>query len=810
MAAKRKKRAAAKPAAKEKRTASSETSLLGKRQFGAIILFALGILFFFIMVYPGEAFWLFLHNLLMGCFSYAVAFVPVILIYTAIMLTMNRPFGAFGGKLVLSLLLLLEVCGLLHLFMNNPLEESGFALIRELYEGSVNFTYGGLFALPFGVGFELALGHVGAIITNIILALVTLLLLTGLTLMDALKLAKKPVEKIGEAYHNQVEANKEKKARFNVNVNIDDIPEQKGKSKKAAKEEAALPEENGTKNDPSPELEALIKAFSNEAAGEATATEPITDSPKEEIKTEEAAKEIEQAVKEQEQEEETKEAENTKPAYRFPPLSLLRPASAVNTGVMRKELEENGKHLVEVLESFGVSTSIIGCSRGPAVTRYELQPSAGVKISRITNLADDIALNLAASGVRIEAPIPGKAAVGIEIPNKTRSSVNLSEVLGSPEFKSAKSKLTVALGRDIAGKVALANIADMPHILIAGATGSGKSVCINTIIMSILYKSSPEDVRLLLVDPKVVELGVYNGIPHLLVPVVTDPKKASGALAWAVTEMMNRYKLFAETDTRNLKSYNEYVKKDDTRKPLPQIVIIIDELADLMMAAPGEVEDAICRLAQMARAAGMHLIIATQRPSVDVITGLIKANIPSRLSFAVTSQIDSRTILDGGGAEKLLGRGDMLFKPMGENKAQRIQGCFVSDAEIESVIDFLTNGEQAEYDEQIAQEIERLKATEKGAKRNSGGDDLPEDGDETDETFFKAIEVVIEAGQASTSLLQRRLKLGYARAARYIDMMDQRGIVGPFEGSKPRKVLISKEQFMEMTLNNTLPAPKDH
>ena len=485
--------------------------------------------------------------------------------------------------------------------------------------------------------------------------------------------------------------------------------------------------------------------------------------------------------------------------YNFPPLDLLTESESKDDENITEELKANAQKLVDTLQSFGVQTRVTEICRGPAVTRYELQPSAGVKISKITNLADDIALNLASAGVRIEAPIPNKAAVGIEVPNKVVSTVGIKEIIDSEEFTEAKSRLTVAMGKDIAGNITVADLSKMPHLLIAGATGSGKSVCINSIIISLLFKSSPEEVKLLMVDPKVVELGIYNGIPHLLVPVVTDPKKAAGALNWAVTEMLNRYKAFADNGVRDLKGYNKLCQNSDNPelKPMPQIVIIIDELADLMMAAPNEVEDAICRLAQMARAAGMHLVIATQRPSVDVITGVIKANIPSRIAFAVSSQVDSRTILDGSGAEKLLGRGDMLFHPVGMPKPTRVQGCFVSDQEVEKVVEYIKAKEKAaDYDQKIIDEIDRQAAAEKGSKNSSGGGGF----DDADEMLPQAIECVVEMGQASTSLLQRKLKLGYARAARIIDQLEERGIVGEFEGSKPRQVLITRDQWIEMKM----------
>lgn len=463
--------------------------------------------------------------------------------------------------------------------------------------------------------------------------------------------------------------------------------------------------------------------------------------------------------------------QNTK--YVFPPLDLLieEDPDTGSSRSYRSQALEGAKKLEETLLSFGVSAKVVNVTRGPTVTRYELQPSAGVKVSRIVNLSDDIALNLAAPGIRIEAPIPGKAAIGIEVPNREINMVRLREVLESAEFARHPSKIAFAAGKDISGEPVIADISKMPHLLIAGATGSGKSVCINCLIMSILYKSSPDEVKLLLIDPKVVELGVYNGIPHLLIPVVTDPKKAAGALNWAVQEMVNRYKLFAEKNVRDIKGYNALVSRTDDEPVMPQIVIIIDELADLMMVAPNEVEDAICRLAQMARAAGMHLVLATQRPSVDVITGVIKANIPSRISFAVSSQVDSRTILDMAGAEKLLGRGDMLMHPVGKPKPVRIQGANITDAEIERVVEYIKAQGDAEYDDEIIEEI-----------NSDDKPDTSDDGD-NDELLPQAIDLVIDAGQASVSFIQRKFRVGYARAGRIIDQMEARGIISGHEGS---------------------------
>lgn len=452
----------------------------------------------------------------------------------------------------------------------------------------------------------------------------------------------------------------------------------------------------------------------------------------------------------------------------------------------KKELIENAGKLKEILNDFGVDANVLQVTKGPSVTRFEIQPSPGVKVSKIVNLQDDIALGLAASGVRMEAPIPGKAAIGIEVPNNKQTAVFLREVLDSEEFKIAKKKLAFALGKDISGKCVVGDLATMPHTLIAGATGSGKSVCINTLIISLLYKYSPNEVKLLMVDPKVVELSVYNGIPHLLIPVVTDPKKAAAALNWAVNEMNKRYKLFAEASVRNIESYNSLFEKGLIEEKLPYIVIIVDELADLMMACPNDVEDYICRLAQMARAAGMHLIIATQRPSVDVITGVIKANIPSRISFAVSSGIDSRTILDQTGAEKLLGRGDMLYYPIGENKPIRVQGAFISEEEVEKVVNFIKNEEEEnKYEESIIEHIE-------SESKDSGK--VSEDS-ESDELVNEAIKIVVEYNQASTSFLQRKLRIGFNRASRIMDELEERGIISEKDGSRPRQILVTKEEL---------------
>lgn len=488
--------------------------------------------------------------------------------------------------------------------------------------------------------------------------------------------------------------------------------------------------------------------------------------------------------------------------YTLPPMTLLDEVKKpVKPDDIEAETKQNANKLVETLNSFGVQTTYLGASRGPSVTRYELQPAPGIKLSKISNLADDVALNLAVSGVRI-APVPDKPAVGIEIPNKVKDTVFFRELVDTVDFKKTfDKKLVTVLGKDISGNSVICNITKMPHLLIAGTTGSGKSVCVNTIIMSVLMKSTPEDVRLIMIDPKQVEFMMYNGIPHLLIPVVTEPKKAAGALTWAVTEMENRYTLFSENNVRNIDGYNELAKEDNELEHLPHIVIFIDELADLMMASPKDVEDSIVRLAQKARAAGMHLVIATQKPTVQVVTGLIKGNIPSRIALLVSSNSDSRVILDASGAEKLLGNGDMLYMPVGVQKPIRLQGCYVSDAEIERVVDFIKQTFKAEYDESIIADIERRAEMVGSGGKDGGSDDGLDDG-EVDDKLEEAIEYVIEAGQASTSSLQRRLKLGYGRAARLIDVMEKMGVVGGYEGSKPRRVLMTQQEWFERKMRN--------
>ena len=828
--------------ANAKKSELDEKQLKFKKQVASIIVFAVGVFLFFLSILDLGSGWGFMRDCLFGMFGWCGFLVAPIIIYISVISALDRPGASLLLRTVGGVVLVLLLCALTQAFSTVDITQTGFAeTFKVLFTSGIELKSGGVAAVILGWPLIKLLTKVGATIVMIILVFVLLLIITGTTLSDFLRKASKPVQKLQTEYKEFAE--KRKKAKFNVDVPLDEdkpdaLPAHPVISNKTKLTEAAAgltkvasqkpsldePDEDAEiipspedVNKPVLQIDDIVQKVVAKKSPSQTKPNPLIaaaaaskEIPEDKLATltefDESAEAEKQMTREEVEEQtgafvqEVIENIEEKAVYHFPPITLLTEADNVNEENIEHELRSNAQKLVETLQSFGVQTRITDICRGPAVTRYELQPSAGVKISKITGLSDDIALNLATSGVRIEAPIPNKAAVGIEVPNKNVSIVRIRDIIDSNEFVDAKSDLSFAIGKNIDGKIAVGDISKMPHMLIAGATGSGKSVCINSMIVSLLYKSSPEDVRLLMIDPKVVELGVYNGIPHLLVPVVTDPRKAAGALNWAVTEMLNRYKLFADTGVRDLKGYNKLAETKDDIKALPHIVIIIDELADLMMAAPNEVEDAICRLAQMARAAGMHLVIATQRPSVDVITGVIKANIPSRVAFAVSSQVDSRTIIDAGGAEKLLGRGDMLYYPMGTAKPIRIQGCFVTDSEVENVVEFIKSGKAAEYDEHISEEINRLAAQEKAksATRDSDGADSSDE----DDMLPQAIEVVVEAGQASTSLLQRKLKLGYARAARIIDQLESRGIVGPFEGAKPRQVLVTRQQWIEMTMRS--------
>ncbi len=784
-----------------------------------IILFAVAILLEALAVISQKdvAIWHFLHKTVQSLLGTCAYVWPIYIGYFAVQLSLDVDASVKRKRLIYSGLIILLISASFDVFFAEQSKDIWKHLSASYTtEGFIRSGFvGALVAFPFTA----VAGTWGSRIIFILIIFVLVMVATRTTLSKFISKASKPADKLRSVAADKYTEHKrrkeaEKAAKLDVEVDTRfayDIPLPGEQLRDADNPKPQDPEEVRKKS------KRVVESFRSHDVLDGS-PDPINnaisedEAPSEDgrgIIDEELLKKLDESVEViyADKKPKTKvgsgikigdeEPEDETPEYKYPPIDLLKPVSGDNAGDIRNELAANAEKLVDTLRSFGVETRIINISRGPSVTRYELQPAAGVKISRITNLADDIALNLAAAGVRIEAPIPNKAAVGIEIPNKTRNSVGARELIESSEFVSAKSKVTGILGKDISGTNCFMDIAKMPHVLIAGTTGSGKSVCLNSIIMSILYKATPDEVRMLMIDPKAVEMMVYNGIPHLLVPVVSDPRKASGALAWAVTEMTHRYKILSDNGVRNLEAYNELAEKSDTLKPLPQIVIFIDELADLMMTAPNEVEDSICRLAQKARAAGMHLVIATQRPSVDVITGLIKANIPSRIALTVSNQIDSRTILDMSGAERLVGKGDMLYRPIGVGNPIRIQGCWISDGEIEAVANFLKNGQQNEYDEDIQQEIERNAAQEKGKKGAAATASDDADGD-YDEKLPAAVDVILDAGQASTALLQRKLKLGYARAARIVDQLEEKGIVGPYAGAKGREILITRAQWMEM------------
>ena len=752
---------------------------IAKRQLTSVVLFGLGVFFAAVVYIPGENFWNVMQNFFFGIFGVFTYIFPLFLIIIAVLCALDKLNARILLRTRLSFIVGVLVLSAVDIFTADKPLLPFFKHLGEAYKDGAGS--GGFIGALIGHPISAAFGRTGAAITVIILIFVLLMIITGTTLIALFKSIAKPVKKIEESAQAAYKERAERKINPDIDLPVDDaitpvrekittqtIAEKKKKLISSYLDED-IPDEEITEES-SVGIDTAISAAKKEATADDS-----TENSSEKIPDEEIEIKMEQE------------------SYKFPPIELLKADVSGNSALAERELEQTAERLVKSLQSFGVETRVVDISRGPTVTRFELQPSAGVKISKITNLADDIALNLATAGVRIEAPIPNKAAVGIEVPNKASNVVHIRDILESSAFTGSKSKLTIALGKDIGGNAIVGDISKMPHGLIAGATGSGKSVCINSIIMSILYKARPDEVKLIMIDPKVVELGIYNGIPHLLVPVVTNPRKAASTLGWAVSEMEKRYQMFAASNVRDLDGYNKLAEQNEEMVKMPRVVIIIDELADLMMTAPKEVEDSINRIAAKARAAGMHLIIATQRPSVDVVTGVIKANIPTRVAFAVSSQVDSRTILDIAGAEKLLGRGDMLFNPIGSNKPSRVQGCYVGDDEVEAVVDFVKKGQSSEYDQEVIDEIERQAALDKKDKNISSNDG----DDDSDPMFNSAVEVAVENGQISTSMLQRKLKLGYARAARIIDQMHERGIVGPFEGSKPRQVLITAEEWLE-------------
>lgn len=797
------------------KTTKKQTSFALKDEILILISLAICILLtisnFNLGGYVGD----FLSSILFGLFGFPAYIVPVLMFIGIAFVKANKGAPLAYIKLGAGIVFSLMICTLFHLFHFGA--DADRSLMDIYHVCRILKSGGGLLGGVLSTILCPAIGIVGTYIVTVSISIICLVMLTE---KSFLKTVKKGSAKVYDSAKDDV-----KKHREQAEIRRKEREEQKEQKELAQKrtDKKVSGVSFDTKiTQKSPELQELeapvgdlftqtlesqsipedvsiAKGFTEEP--KIKRAEPILeeeDSPipdpntSKKRKTKESQKEVEKATVSVEQEIQQTEA-SVKPEYHYPPIHLLTKGKN-SSGDSNEYLRQTALKLQQTLQNFHVNVTVTNISCGPTVTRFELQPEQGVKVSKIVGLADDIKLNLAASDIRIEAPIPGKAAVGIEVPNKENTAVLLRDLLETKEFEQAKSKISFAVGRDIGGNVVVADIAKMPHLLIAGATGSGKSVCINTLIMSILYKAKPEEVKLIMIDPKVVELSVYNGIPHLLIPVVTDPKKAAGALNWAVAEMTKRYQLFADYNVRNVEAYNAKVDsiqhlEDDTKpERMPQIVIIVDELADLMMVAPGEVEDAICRLAQLARAAGIHLVVATQRPSVNVITGLIKANMPSRIAFAVSSGVDSRTIIDMNGAEKLLGRGDMLFSPSGSPKPARVQGSFVSDKEVQSVVDFLKDHNvQNEYNEEITQHVNQSVSHPTASDASSS--------DQKDIYFVDAGKFVIEKDKASIGMLQRVFKIGFNRAARIMDQLAEAGVVGEEEGTKPRKVLMSLEEF---------------
>ena len=738
-----------------------------------------------------------------GILGYIKYLLPIGLFFIAIYLAYDKDTKYYLPKvlMLICILVLLDVVLSSYQISNNNIDisQNVDTALKQAYTLGTKDIGGGVIGTAIAIPLINLIGILGTVIAAIGLSTIMIVFIFGLHPADAIS---NSLDKLAE---KRALRNKERQENKSENINETEV-KVKPETRKERKLREKLEKEKA-KSERKENLEEQITINLNEPKKYDHSKDNLDTSIF--SKKENASKSVINTVNNQDElfasEEEQKETKTKEVLkldhgitvedehYEFPPITLLSPGKGPSDQNSEKALLATAEKLRRTLYSFGVSAKVENVSVGPAITRYELAPAEGVRVSKIANLSDDIALSLEAETIRIEAPIPGKHTVGIEVPNKEKNMVPLRDIIESDEFINNKSKLAFALGKNVAGEIVVTDIAKMPHVLIAGATGSGKSVCINTLITSIIYKAKPSEVKLLMIDPKVVELSIYNGIPHLLIPVVTDPKKAAGALAWAVQEMVKRYSLFAEKKVRDMRGYNSLAEKEGNQK-LPHIVVIIDELADLMMVAAKDVEDAICRLAQMARAAGMHLVIATQRPSVDVITGIIKANIPSRIAFSVSSQVDSRTILDGAGAEKLLGKGDMLFYPSGAPKPTRIQGAFISDEEVESIVKFLKKDGETVYDENILETIENNGAPEK----------VPVEEDEEDKTdplLDEAIEMVVETGQASTSFIQRRFKVGYARAGRIIDQMEQRGIISGYQGSKPREVLMTKERWEELKMS---------
>lgn len=788
-----------------------------QNQFWSIILFAVGILVALMTVIKGTSGWLGIHNLLLGTFGAAVFFVPIILIYTSIQIGMEKSQRSVSGRAVWGIAMTFLASAALQIFFVGEIPGSSFTkYFSSLYNNGVNLKGGGVASILIAGPLLKIFGSIGAKIITIVMFFVFGMLLSGLGLIDFLKLLTKPFRFLGncveglanllmggnfeDAFEDDDNDDDKEKRDFDADLEAIDIVNNKRKTTPQPQKQNDLPEIHSGNTHPSDFAIDIPLPSDNIIKNQPENTPPIVtskDDSLEKLISKAAEKKPEDLENTLQTETENNKETEKESLYVLPPLDLLTlPSAHSNAADAADEMREKADVIVNTLRSFGVEVKIKDIFRGPSITRYEIQPGAGVKVSKIKGLEDDIALNLAAMGVRIEAPVPGKSVVGIEVPNTNKDMVTLREILQTPEFHNTKSKLTFAVGKDIAGNTILGDITKMPHVIIAGTTGSGKSVCTRSIIMSILYNAKPDEVKLILIDPKMVEFKVFDGIPHLLIPIVIDAKKAAGALNWAVNEMMRRYTVFSQIGANDLKSYN-VIAKEDGLDTMPQIVVFIDELADMMLVAGKEVEDSICRLAQMGRAAGMHLVVATQRPTTDVITGLIKANIPSRIALSVMSQVDSRTIIDTAGADKLLGNGDMLYMPIGMNKPLRVQGCFASNKDITDTLKFIKDQVQAEYDSSITEAVDSFVPQTKGD--NGGGSDSAAVG--TDEDYVeRAIEVAVNNGQLSTTMLQKKLKLGYARASRIMDELEEMGVIGPSEGSKPRKVYMSKMQFDERRL----------
>lgn len=812
----------------------------------AILYAAAAVLSMVIVIVPGASVWSFIRGFFYGMFGVCIILMPIVFAYLAFITAIEKNIAHFKTKVLTCALIVLLAESAVYLLgpdSRHYLNGNFFSAMGHLFaDGFTADAYfsagGGLLSGIIGYPILIAFGQVAAVCVVVVVLIALLLIIFKVSLNDIGRAAKRFGKEVSNVYERSGERFRSRRhpeytdeyddydsgieisdytdnSSFNGSIDIPlDGKSKKRKSKKRANRRSSIDIDIGDDRKPvkkqeNPVITEAVNAAKKDYTEEPNEPEIVSFKSKPRKNTSEK----------------TPDTESTRRGeYKYPPVGLLKIAD--NSGQDgEEEMRNNAQKLISTLESFGVKASITHISRGPSVTRYELHPAPGVKINKITNLSDDIALNLAANGIRIEAPIPGKAAVGIEVPNKIVSMVSIRELIDSDEFENSKSKLTCVLGRDIAGNIITTDIAKLPHLLIAGTTGSGKSVCVNSLLISILFKANPDEVKLVLIDPKMVEFSKYKGIPHLLVPVVSDAKKAAGTLAWAVSEMQDRYKRFAEFDCKDIEGYNKLIEsnleymaenppyEDEdgemvepkleinglpvATEKLPRIVIAIDELADLMMTAPSEVEDSIVRLAQLARAAGMHLVIATQRPTANVITGLIKSNVPSRIALKVGSNMDSRIILDTGGAEKLIGRGDMLYMPVGAPNPTRVQGCYATEEEIGSVTSYVKKSYSAQYNAEIEEKIKRIAAEDLSGDKSSndsGGVDV-------DSKMEEAIKIVIEAGQASTSMLQRRMKVGYARAGRMIDDMEQLGIVGPHQGSKPRDVIMTYSEWLERSNN---------